>query len=141
MLRKQGSLGFMSQKEEVTYEDMKVRLLEEIKKTFKPEFLNRVDDIIVFKALTKENLFEIVQIEIREVVDRLKDRDVKIDLSKSAIELLIEKGFDPVYGARPLKRTIQRLLEDSLAEDIISGRYKEGSTIKVDRKDDTLVFK
>jgi len=141
MIRKQGSLGFSEQKEEATYEDMKSRLLEEVKKTFKPEFLNRVDETIVFKALSKENLREIVQLEINEVLKRLKDKDISVDISKDAMELFIEKGFDPVYGARPLKRIIQRLLEDPLAEDIISGHFKEGSKVKAEREKDTLVFK
>jgi len=141
MLRKQGSLGFISRKEETTYQDMKERLLEEVKNTFKPEFLNRVDDIIVFKSLTKENLYNIVDIEIKELAKRLEEKEIKIELTKDAIELLLEKGFDPVYGARPLKRTLQKLLEDPLAEDIISGSFKKGSKIKINRKDETLVFK
>jgi len=141
MLRKQGSLGFVAPKEDVTHDDMKTRLLEEVKKTFKPEFLNRVDDIIVFRALTRENLDEIVQLEVAGVVKRLKEKDIDIELSKDAVDLLVEKGFDPVYGARPLKRTIQRLLEDPLAEDIISGNFKESHKIKVSRKDGNLVFK
>ncbi len=141
MLRKQGSLGFVAPKEEVTHDDMKGRLLEEVKKTFKPEFLNRVDDIIVFRSLTKENLYGIVELEINAVQDRLKEKDMSIELSKDALELLIEKGFDPVYGARPLKRTIQRLLEDPLAEDMISGRFKDGDKIKGARKGDKLEFK
>ena len=140
MLRKQGSLGFVAPKEEVTYEHMKDRLLEEVKKTFKPEFLNRVDDIIVFKSLTKENLHDIVELEIADVVKRLKDRHVEVQLTKDAMELLIENGFDPVYGARPLKRTIQRLLEDPMAEELLSGNFKEGSKVKVSRKGEQLVF-
>jgi ATP-dependent Clp protease ATP-binding subunit ClpC len=140
MLRRQGSLGFVAPKENTTYDDMKERLLEEVKKTFKPEFLNRVDDIIVFKSLTRDNLYDIVKLEIAEVVTRLKDKDIDIELSKDALELLVEKGFDPVYGARPLKRTIQRLLEDPLAEDIISGQFKEKRKIKAGRKGDNLVF-
>ena len=141
MLRKQGSLGFVAPKESATYEDMKTRLLEEVKKTFKPEFLNRVDDIIVFRSLTRENLYDIVELEINGVVKRLKEKDIDIELSKDAIELLVEKGFDLIYGARPLKRTIQRLLEDPLAEDIISGNFKENRKIKVDRNGDVLIFK
>ncbi|HQP11043.1 MAG TPA: AAA family ATPase, partial [Candidatus Omnitrophota bacterium] len=140
MLRKQGSLGFVAPKESTTYQDMKDRLLEEVKKTFKPEFLNRVDDIIVFKALTKENLYDIVKLEINGVVNRLKEKDIQIELSQEAIDLLVEKGFDPIYGARPLKRTIQRFLEDPLAEDIISGQSKENHKIKVERNGDNLVF-
>jgi ATP-dependent Clp protease ATP-binding subunit ClpC len=141
MLRKQGSLGFIAPKESATHDDMKERLLGEVKKTFKPEFLNRVDDIIVFKSLTRDNLYDIVQLEISYVVARLKEKDIDIELSKDAIELLVDKGFDLVYGARPLKRTIQRLLEDPLAEDIISGHFKAKHKIKADRNGDVLIFK
>lgn len=140
MLRKKGSLGFMAQKEEVAYSDMKERLLEEVKKTFKPEFLNRIDDIIVFRALTKENLYQIVDLEIKELFGRLKEQEIGLTLSPEAIELLIEKGFDPVFGARPLKRTIQRFLEDPLSEAIISGRFKAGVNIEVIRANDSLSF-
>ncbi len=140
MLRRQGSLGFMAQKEDVTYEDIKLRLLEEVKKTFKPEFLNRVDDIIVFKSLTKEGLYDIIKLEIADVKKRLEDKRIEIELDLDAIELLVEKGFDPVYGARPLKRTIQRLLEDPLAEEILMGNFKEGSKVKVGRKAEQLTF-
>ncbi|HOW35145.1 MAG TPA: ATP-dependent Clp protease ATP-binding subunit [Candidatus Omnitrophota bacterium] len=140
ILRKSGSLGFISQKEETTYNEMKEKLLEEVKKTFKPEFLNRLDDIIVFKPLTRENLIQIVDLEVKEVAGRLKEQEIDITLTAEASALLIEKGFDPVFGARPLKRTIQRLLEDPLAEEIISGRFKEGSKVVVQRKNDTLVF-
>ncbi|MGE0268011.1 MAG: ATP-dependent Clp protease ATP-binding subunit [Candidatus Omnitrophota bacterium] len=137
----QGGLGFAEQNAEATYEGMKERLLETSKKTFKPEFLNRIDEIIVFKSLSRENLKNIVQLEITGVLNRLKDKDIEVELSKDAFELIIEKGFDPVYGARPLKRTIQRLLEDPLAEDIISGVFKEGSKVKADRQEEKLVFK
>ncbi len=140
ILRKKGSLGFVSQREGIEYTDMKDRLMEEVKKTFKPEFLNRIDDSIVFQSLTREHLSRIVELEIREVANRLKEQNIEITLSKPALELLIEKGFDPVFGARPLKRTIQRLLEDPLAEEIISGRFKEGSKVRVDRKEDQLGF-
>ena len=141
MLRRQGSLGFgMQNSEQLTYEDMKKKLLDIVKRTFKPEFLNRVDDTIVFKSLTRENLHDIVQIEIANVAKRLVDKNIIFELSKEAYELLIEKGFDPIYGARPLKRTIQRLLEDPMAEEMIAGTFKEGDKIRVERKDDTLVF-
>ncbi|MFA5088015.1 MAG: ATP-dependent Clp protease ATP-binding subunit [Candidatus Omnitrophota bacterium] len=141
LLRNKGSLGFVSPKTDANYTDMKDRLLEEVKKTFKPEFLNRIDDIIVFKSLTRENLFQIVELEIKEVAGRLREKSLGIDLDKGALELLVEKGFDPVFGARPLKRTIQRYIEDPLSEEIISGRFKEGSKIKVVREKDFLVFK
>jgi ATP-dependent Clp protease ATP-binding subunit ClpC len=140
MLKKQGSLGFKAEKEEATYEDMKQRLLEEVKKTFKPEFLNRLDDIIVFKRLTKENMYKIVDIETRDVEKRLEEQEIKIELDKSAKEFLIERGFDPAFGARPIKRTIQRFLENPLSEEIISGKLKKGASYKVTAKVDHLVF-
>ncbi|MDD3374597.1 MAG: ATP-dependent Clp protease ATP-binding subunit [Candidatus Omnitrophica bacterium] len=140
LLRQKGSLGFASQNKEVTYQDLKLHLLDEVKKTFKPEFLNRLDDIIVFQSLTKEDLIKIVNLEVQEVTDRLKEKDIHIKLSDEAIEFFIEKGFDPTFGARPLKRTIQRFLEDPLAEDMISGRFKEGSTVTVKRKNEELTF-
>jgi len=140
MLKKQGSLGFKSQVEETTYQAMKERLLDEVKRTFKPEFLNRVDDIIVFRSLTKEDLEKIVELEIRDVESRLKDQNIKLELSKDAKDFLIEKGFDKNFGARPLKRTIQRFLEDPLAEDIIKGTFKKGGKVMVAAKGDHLEF-
>jgi ATP-dependent Clp protease ATP-binding subunit ClpC len=140
IIRKQGSLGFKSQSENVTYEDMKQKLLDEVKRTFKPEFLNRIDDTIVFRPLNREDLFKIIEIEIGEVAKRLKEQGITLELTLEAKEFLIEKGFDPIFGARPLKRTIQRFLEDSLAEEIISGKFKEGKNVKVGRKFDSLTF-
>ncbi len=140
LIRKTGSLGFKTQKEEVTYQDMKEKLLEAVKHSFKPEFLNRIDDIIVFRQLVREDLSRIIDIEIGCVAERLKDHKITLEVSREAKDFLIEKGFDPVFGARPLKRTIQRYLEDSLAQEIISKKYKEGSSIKVTRKNEELIF-
>ncbi|NQT46755.1 MAG: ATP-dependent Clp protease ATP-binding subunit [Candidatus Omnitrophica bacterium] len=142
LLRKKGALGFKNDnKEEEGYQDMKERLLEEVKKTFKPEFLNRVDDIIVFRSLTREHLEKIVIIEVNEVMERLKDQNIIIELDKKAKNFLIEKGFDHAFGARPLKRTIQRFLEDPLAQEIISGKFKKGGAVKISAKVDCLIFK
>ncbi len=140
MVKKQGALGFKTEEEEVNYQSMKDRLLEEVKKTFKPEFLNRVDDIIVFRALTKDDLYNIIDIEIKEVEKRLHEQDITLELTKDAKEFLIERGFDKVFGARPLKRVIQRFLEDPLAEDIIAGKFKKGGYVRVSSKVDHLVF-
>ncbi len=140
MLKKQGSIGFKSQAEETTYQAMKERLLDEVKKVFKPEFLNRVDDIIVFRSLTKEDLDHIVELEIKGVESRLKEQDITITLTKEAKDFLVERGFDKTFGARPLKRTIQRFLEDPLAEDIIRGSFKKGTKIHVIAKPDRLEF-
>jgi ATP-dependent Clp protease ATP-binding subunit ClpC len=139
-IRKTGSIGFKDQQEEVTYKDMKSKLLEEVKKTFKPEFLNRIDDIIVFRPLVKEDLEQIVDIEISHLAARLKEQGITMDVSKEAKLFLIEKGFDPVFGARPLKRTIQRFLEDPLASEIISKKFKENTSVKVCRKNEELTF-
>jgi len=136
ILRKQGSLGFKAQSTDVNYQQMKDKLLEEVKRTFKPEFLNRIDDVIVFHPLEKEHLNNIVEIEIKEVQDRLGEQKVTLELDQAAKDFLIDKGFDPVFGARPLKRTIQRYVEDPLAEEIIAGRTKEGLHIKITRLKD-----
>ena len=140
LIRKTSSLGFKAQKEEITYEDMKDKLLEEVKRTFKPEFLNRIDDIIVFRPLAKEDLQRIVDIELGYVRERLKEQQIDLVVEQEAKDFLVEKGFDTVFGARPLKRTIQRFLEDPLASEIISKRFKEGSKVKVLRKNEELIF-
>jgi len=140
LIRKTGSLGFKSQSQDVSYQEMKERLLDEVKRTFKPEFLNRIDDIIVFRPLVKEDLQRIVEIEVGYVTERLKEQNITLTITPEAKEFLIEKGFDPVFGARPLKRTIQRYLEDSLASDIIGKKFKEGALVKVLRKNEELVF-
>lgn len=141
LIRKTSSLGFKAQKDKITYQEMKEKLLEEVKRTFKPEFLNRIDDTIVFKPLEKEHLDKIVDIELGFVQERLKDQEITLQASPEAKELLIEKGFDPIFGARPLKRAIQRYIEDPLANEIISGRFKGGAKIRISRKhDEELIF-
>jgi len=140
MLKKQGSLGFAPQKEELNYKAMKERLLDEVKKTFRPEFLNRVDDIIVFHQLTRDDLERIVEIELKGVEERLAEQSLSLKLTPKAKDFLIDKGFNPVLGARPLRRTIQSFLEDSLSEDVLKGKFKKNSTIKVTVEKDRLVF-
>ncbi|MFA7677683.1 MAG: ATP-dependent Clp protease ATP-binding subunit ClpC, partial [Candidatus Omnitrophota bacterium] len=129
--------------------DMKKMLLEEVKKTFKPEFLNRLDEITVFKPLGKKDLERIVDIEISYVNSRLIEQGFQVQMTPKAKEFFIERGFDPVFGARPLKRVIQRFLEDPLAEDIIKGRFKtklqrknepEPVKVKAVRKGENLEF-
>jgi ATP-dependent Clp protease ATP-binding subunit ClpC len=140
LIRKQGSIGFKSQAEELTYKEIKDKLLEEVKRTFKPEFLNRIDDTIVFRPLAREDLYKIVEIELGFLRERLKEQKIALELTEGAKDFLIEKGFDPLFGARPLKRIIQRFIEDPLAQDIISKRFPEGAQVKVDKRNDTLVF-
>ncbi|HTL70324.1 MAG TPA: AAA family ATPase, partial [Candidatus Eisenbacteria bacterium] len=136
LLKKQGSIGFKSQEHTSDYKDMKFRLLEEVKKTFKPEFINRVDDIVVFQKLSREELEKIIEIEVNGLRKRLAERDIEIQLDAKAKEFLINKGFDMMYGARPLKRTIQRYLEDPLAEELIAKRIRPNEVILVTVKDD-----
>ncbi len=136
LLKKQGSIGFKSQEFAGDYKEMKTRLLEEVKKTFKPEFINRVDDLVVFQKLTRQDLEKIIDIEVDGLKKRLTDKDIEIQLDQKAKEFLINKGFDLMYGARPLKRTLQKYLEDPIAEEIISKRIRPREVIHVSVKDD-----
>ena len=111
-----------------------------MKRTFKPEFLNRIDEVIIFHPLSHENLIQIVELELAMVKGRLREQGVEVELDQSAKELLVEKGFDQLYGARPLKRVIQRLLEDPLAEAIIAKRLKAGTILRVFRKGEAMEF-
>jgi ATP-dependent Clp protease ATP-binding subunit ClpC len=141
LLRQSGSIGFKSQDAAWDYKEMKQRLLDEVKKTFKPEFINRVDEIVVFQKLTREGLEKIIDIELDGLRKRLAERDIEIQLDQKAKDFLIAKGFDPMYGARPLKRTLQRYLEDPIAEELIQRNIKANDIVRVTAKDDEhLVF-
>jgi ATP-dependent Clp protease ATP-binding subunit ClpB len=118
----------------------KERVLEELNRHFRPEFLNRVDEIIVFHSLTMEDLVQIVDIQLERLRKLLAERNIGLELTEAAKRLLAEKGYDPVYGARPLKRTIQRELQDPLALKILQGEFKDGDTAHVDVRDGELVF-
>jgi ATP-dependent Clp protease ATP-binding subunit ClpC len=115
-----------------SYDRMKAKVQDELKNHFRPEFLNRVDDTIVFHQLSQEEIFSIVDLMIAKVDDRLKDRDMGIELRPAAKELLSSRGYDPVLGARPLRRTIQREIEDNLSEKILFGELKAGQIVMVD---------
>ena len=137
-----GALGFSSNKDEATYEQMKERMLEQVKKTFKPEFLNRLDDLIVFRSLNKSDMVQIVELEVAKVGTRLESRNLKLKLSQAATDYLIEKGYDPQYGARPLRRAVERHLENPLAEEILKGNLADSQTVEVSVNEagDELVF-
>ena len=119
---------------------MQGKVKEELKRHFKPEFLNRVDDIIVFPQLTKEELVQIVDLFTKRLGDRLLDRDMTIELSQAAKEKLIEIGFDPALGARPLRRAMQHEVEDRLSEKILHGELNSGDHVKVDAENGEFVF-
>ena len=130
---KGNSLGFTAQQSaEEEYKDMRQNVMDEVKKTFNPEFINRIDEIVVFHALSKENISEILEVALKKVDAKLTDRQLSLKLSNAAKDYLVEKGFDAKFGARPLLRTIQRELEDPLAEFILLSRPKTGAHIKVD---------
>jgi ATP-dependent Clp protease ATP-binding subunit ClpC len=129
------SMGFAKAGESKgSYDRMKSKVTEELKHHFRPEFLNRVDDTIVFHQLTQDEIVTIVDLMIAKVDDRLKDRDMGMELRPAAKALLAERGYDPVLGARPLRRTIQRAIEDALSEKILFGEVKAGQIVMVDVK-------
>src|SRR5437867_3720785 len=140
MIRKAGGLGFAPTKDEHTYEDMKGKLLDESKRVFKPEFMNRLDDLIVFRSLTKDDMGKIVHIEVEKVKSRMKYKDVEIHLTPAATDFLIEKGYDPNFGARPLRRAVEKYLQDPLAEEILRGNIKPTETIEVTVAEGKLAF-
>ena len=124
------------------YDEMRRRVLEALREQFKPEFLNRIDEFIIFRSLTMENIKEIVEIQLRNLRKRLVERKMELDLTDRAKEFLAKQGFDPVYGARPLKRAIQRFIQDPLAMKILQGEFRDGDTIEVDLGlDQSLRFK
>ena len=145
LIKKQSSIGFQEATEEVTHERMKDQLLAELKKTFKPEFLNRIDDIIVFHMLNRNELKQIVDLELNMVLGRLKDRNIDMVITDATKEYIIDKGYDPKYGARPLKRSIERYIEDPLAEELLkmkslSAKVKKIKKITADVKNGKVVF-
>jgi len=140
-IKRSDGIGFAKMSAELSYTNMKTMLLEETKKLFSPEFLNRIDEIVVFRQLSKEDMKEIVNILIGEVEERLSDKNMILELDESSKELLVEEGFDPEFGARPIKRTIRRLIEDPLSEEILKGKIKNGKHIRLVRMGDKIRFK
>jgi ATP-dependent Clp protease ATP-binding subunit ClpC len=139
-IMKQSSMGFSPISDETSYEKMKEKILEEARKTFRPEFLNRLDDVIVFRSLTRNELIEILGLEVVKVVDRLKGKNIQLELDDKARDFLVEKGYDPTYGARPMRRAVERYLEDPLAEEILKGNLHDNEPIQVTVGNDQLVF-
>ena len=142
-IKKQNVLGFATATDEdkEEYEKMKETITEELKKTFRPEFLNRLDEIIVFHSLKEEQVKEIVDIMIDDLEKRMKKLDINIKVTKGTRNQISKQGFDPVYGARPLERTIRRMIEDQLAEEILKGNLSKEDEIIIDSEDEKLVFK
>jgi ATP-dependent Clp protease ATP-binding subunit ClpC len=134
------ALGF-NKGGESQYEDMKNKQMDALKNTFKPEFINRIDDIIIFRKLSKDDIKKIAAIMIAGISKRLKDKNIVISITENATDYLVEKGYNAEYGARNLRRTIQKMIEDKLSEEIIVGNYKFGDTVSIDVENDGLTFK
>jgi ATP-dependent Clp protease ATP-binding subunit ClpC len=144
LIRQESTMGFrLERDEERTYEDMKDTIMEQVKRTFRPEFLNRIDEIIVFRPLTEENLKDIVGLLVGRTQKTLKEAGIDLEVTEAAKSKLVKEGYEPTFGARPLRRTIQRLVEDPLSEQMLEGKIKPGEKVEVDmdEKEEKLVFR
>lgn len=143
LIDKENRLGFKrdADRDELDYETMKERVIDEMRRTFRPEFLNRVDDVIVFHALQEEHMKEIVELMLMTVSKRISEFGLHLEFTQAAKELLVKNGYDPTFGARPLRRVIQRMVEDQLSEEMLAGKFKSGDEILVDGAEDKIVFK
>jgi ATP-dependent Clp protease ATP-binding subunit ClpC len=145
LIKRDAAIGFTTTKEGTkaqkrSYEDMKAKVLGEVRKTFRPEFLNRIDEIVVFHELTEEQLRSIVDLMIKELESRLAERKLAIEVTEAAKSWLAKEGFDPVYGARPLRRAIERHVENPLSTKLLRGEFSEGDMVEVDLGEDELMF-
>jgi ATP-dependent Clp protease ATP-binding subunit ClpC len=141
LIKRQDGLGFQLERDEdenekLAYEEMRKKLMDSLKKAFRPEFINRLDSVIVFHALNRQHIREIATLELQKVADRLKEREITLAATEAALEKLAEKGYDPDMGARPLRRVIQLEIEDQLSDDLLAGKFKDGDTIWVDVDDE-----
>ncbi|MFH1943977.1 MAG: ATP-dependent Clp protease ATP-binding subunit [bacterium] len=139
---RKGGFGFGQSEAEIDYEKMKSMMFEETKRLFTPEFLNRIDEMVVFRPLKREHIVQIVEISIAEMLEGMKERDIEIALSANAKEFLADKGYDPLFGARQVKRTIRKYIEDPIAEELLKGRFQDGSRVlaRTKAKTDELEF-
>ena len=141
LIKRQTAMGFGAIAGHGSYEAMRDKILDESKRVFKPEFLNRLDDMIVFHQLERNDLVKIVDLEVAKVIERVRAKDIKVQLDRSAVEFLIDKGSDPTYGARPMRRAVEKYLEDPLAEEFLRGNIKHGDTVEVHAAGEQLALK
>ncbi|OAJ72194.1 ATP-dependent Clp protease ATP-binding subunit ClpC [Brevibacillus sp. SKDU10] len=141
MIKKNSSLGFTTNDSEKKYQDMKDKVMDELKRSFRPEFLNRIDEIIVFHSLEQEHIEKIVTLMTEDLRKRLVEQEIDFKLSEEAKKILAKEGFDPAYGARPLRRAIQRNIEDRLSEELLKGTITKGDTVQIDAEDGKLTIK
>ena len=140
MLEKGTSLGFHKDDKELNYDKMQKELKQDLKKTFNPEFLNRLSETVVFRPLELNNIVEILDVQLQALNEQLIQQGLTLDVTSGAKQWIAEKGFDANFGARPLKRAIQKYLEDVLSDEMLKGRFKNGGLIEVSLQDDSLVF-
>jgi ATP-dependent Clp protease ATP-binding subunit ClpC len=141
VIKKQSALGFALKRDEVTeerlsYEEMRKKLNESLKRTFRPEFINRLDTVVIFRSLNKEDIQRIVSLELDKVAERLKEHNLVLIASPETLSSLADQGFDAEFGARPLRRVIQQKVEDPLSDKLLSGEFANGDTIEVNVGDD-----
>jgi ATP-dependent Clp protease ATP-binding subunit ClpC len=146
MIKRQGQLGFSYKRDEATeekaaYEDIRKKLLDALRRVFRPEFINRVDSVIVFHPLSRENIQSIVHLELNKVAERLEEHTITLTATPEAVDKLATMGYDPDMGARPLKRIIQQKVEDVLSDSMLSGKFEDGDTVIVDLEEDEIVLK
>jgi ATP-dependent Clp protease ATP-binding subunit ClpC len=141
--KQESTIGFASKEDkEKSFEKIRDLILSELKKYFRPEFLNRLDEIVFFRPLTKDDLKKIVELLLKPLILRLSEKKITLEVSEKVKEFLVEKGYDPLYGARPLRRTIQSYIEDPFAELLLEGRFVEGDIVRVDLdKNNNIEFK
>ena len=125
---------FIAEGHGVVTDDIRDKVMELLRRSFRPEFLNRLDEIVTFKPLRREEVRRIVRLLLKDLVDRVHGRGLELDVTDAAVDLLVDRGYDPVFGARPLKREIQRDLETEIAKTIIAGDFRDGDTVRVDAK-------
>jgi len=143
LIKKGATLGFRggNEPEEISYKDIKNRVMGELNKTFRPEFLNRIDEVIVFKTLTREEIKKIASLIINnEVKKLLEEQKINLEATEEVKELLAKEGYDSNFGARPLRRTIERMIENPISEKLLAGEFKEGDCILIKTKDGKIIF-
>jgi ATP-dependent Clp protease ATP-binding subunit ClpC len=140
LIKRQTALGFGAIAGHESYQAMRDKILDESKRIFRPEFLNRLDDMIVFHQLERHDLVKIVDLEVAKVIERIRAKDIKVHLDTTAVEFLIDKGYDPIYGARPMRRAVEKYVEDPLAEEFLRGNVKQGDALDVHAAVEKLAF-
>jgi ATP-dependent Clp protease ATP-binding subunit ClpC len=146
MIKRQAGIGFAMKRDEATeerqaYDEMRKKLMESLRRVFRPEFINRVDSVMVFHSLTRENIREIVDLELQKVAQRLEENAIVLTSSTEAVDLLADLGYDADMGARPLKRVIQQKVEDPLSDALLSGQFEDGDTILVDVQEGEIILR